>query len=245
MTNNYLMSSGLGSWIDRIWNPINTECMKTCCAFFFAASRIRELRWWLTPQRVFVGPNSLFSNYVPDIVVRDLLVVMGINNRHTFKVLAKNPDRMEQWFGTWAASEAEEKLAAHGRAWPPDNVQLGIRVTDQHSLDVQLSCLLGTPAAKRIVVIDPLRSSIDLTHVECPTEYLDSQVRVTACGQCKNDVEGCRHNFNALTNGIDQVVLGCDHLTANMHWAKEIADQCWTYGVNIQHIRGPHADRDR
>lgn len=228
------MPNGIGTWVDRIWNPIGLSCVKECCARFVAHCRLAELWWWETPQRALVGPGPLFSNRIPDAVIRDLYIVMGLASRHTFKILTRNAERMEQWFGGWEAAEAEARLAAKEVDWPPPNVHLGIVVHDQLTLHERMGSLVASPAAMKFVLIDKAQGEIDLTNVEFPSVYTPGQVRV--CAKCKNDVELCQHgHYNALTEGIDQVVMGYHAHPVN-GLERNIEEQCWEHGVNFHQI---------
>jgi protein gp37 len=181
-----------------------------------ARYQVAEIRRWITPQRVLVGPRLLFINENSDETIRDVFIVMARSSMHTFKVLTKNTERMQQWFGGWAAHEAEEILDMQQIRWPPPNVHLGIRVNRQQSLDEHASDLLDSPATSRFILIDPLFGDIDLTSAECSRNG----------------------EVNVLVEGVDQVILGCDALNEPIGWARRIVEQCLDHGVSFHQIRG-------
>jgi hypothetical protein len=196
------------SWFDQVWNPVGVDCARACCTEHAQRIGLVRLAGW-AGQRVLVGPAYLFDTRVPDDVIRDMFMVMAKYPQHVFRVLAKNTYRMEQWFGTWACHQVEEWAISINVDWPLPNVQLGIVVSDQETLEDRIGSLLASPAVARFIVVDKFRGFIDLTHVICPAEiYSKEQVR--ACSICNGVRAICEDGqYNALRGGIDEVVL-CD-----------------------------------
>jgi protein gp37 len=153
-------------WTDSTWNP-TTGCAKVSegCRNCYAdrlAHRLQAMgnpkfqngfdvtihpgaldqpRKWRRPRRIFVDSMSdLFHEDVPDDFVRQVFDVMAREERHTFQVLTKRPER--------AAS-----LAA-GLPWSP-NIWLGVSVEDGRVLH-RVDALRSIPAAVRFLSIEPL-----------------------------------------------------------------------------------------
>ena len=115
------------------------------------------------PQRVFVDSMSdLFHKDVPlDFILR-VWMVMGYAPQHTFIVLTKRPERMKNFItnwlpGAWGLATMSLRLLEK----PIPNVWLGVSVEDQKTADERIPLLLQTPAAKRIVSVEPMLERIE------------------------------------------------------------------------------------
>ena len=234
-------------WTDIVWNPVRgcsriSDGCRNCYAERFAARFAKEgqpweglVRWtgqgpqwtgdvnliydkleepmhWGKPRRVFVNSMSdLFHEKVPDNFLRDVFVVMGMTERHTYQILTKRAPRMEQWFGSQAAHEAADFLLENGIDWPLHNVWLGVSVESQDWASERLPGLLNCPAEVRFVSAEPLIDELDLTLVEDPFEG---------------------GYFNALENGVDWVIVGCETGTRSQtrdmqeSWVRDLRWQC-------------------
>jgi len=176
--------------------------------------KLDEPLHWRKPRRVFVNSMSdMFHEKVPDDYIRDIFGVMAMAKTHTFQILTKRALRMEQWFGSWAAGEVGEHVTEMGGDWPLPNVWLGVSAENQEYVDQRVPALLGTPAAVRFVSAEPLIGEIDLTLVECPVyrDQVGGQPNA-ACAMCPEQTEHCCNDgyFNALDEGIDWVIVGCE-----------------------------------
>lgn len=199
-------------------------------------SKVNEPLSWKKSYRVFVNSMSdLFHPDVPDDFIGSVFAVMGQADRQTFMVLTKRADRMEQWFGSWAAAEAIEFLADLGYEWPLPNVWVGVSAENQEEADRRIPSLIATPAAIRFVSAEPLLGTIDLERIECPV-YRDEKNHsvVAQCGMCPDRDDSCCQNgfFNAMKEGIDWVIVGCEtgprKLVRPMdsQWVRDLRDQC-------------------
>lgn len=230
-------------WTDRTWNPIRgcskvSEGCKNCYAELMAMrfcgpgepyhGVITNGRWngeinriydkledplrWTKPSMVFVNSMSdLFHENVPDDFIKEVFVIMARSPLQTFQVLTKRSSRMEQWFGSWAGHEAAREAAELEVEWPLPNVWLGVSVETQDWAGDRIPGLLNVPAAVRFVSAEPLLEDLDLMLVEDPTEG---------------------GYFNALEQGIDWVIVGCESGAALKRremeewWVRDLRRQC-------------------
>lgn len=222
-------------WTDRTWSPLRL-CAKPCCALFYARTQIAALNQWPDDTRVLLG-SDLFDSRIPDDVIRDIFMVMAHHPRLIFKVVTRNAYRLEQWFGTWAGAAVADELAREDLDWPCENVHLGVRAHNQESLEDQLGPLLGSPAVWRFVILDKVTELIDMSDVDCPSMVYQKE-QVTSCTMCDRG-KNCRDGrYNALAEGIDEVMLGqpsedfvfADH---DDNWRNVIIEQCHSHGVAI------------
>jgi len=203
--------------------------------------KLQEPYKWRTPRRVFVNSMSdLFHEEIPDQYIADVFAVMGECEKHTFQVLTKRADRMEEWFNSWFAGETASYLEDHDFEWPPPNVWIGVSCENQQAVMDRVPPLLASPAAVKFISAEPLIGEIDLMSVECPlyrSKFADG--RCSLCGNGQSVIEGtCIDGyFNALEEGIDWVIVGCE--TGNRSsvremdesWVRLLRDQCVANGT--------------
>jgi protein gp37 len=141
------------------------------------------------PTMYFVNSmGDLFHEDVPDDWIDRVFAVMALCPQHTFQVLTKRSERMQEWVRRASravsimqsrinerdTSDTESLVAefihiagslAHPhvdwRAWPLPNVWLGVSAEDQQRADERIPDLLATPAAVRFVSAEPLIGPID------------------------------------------------------------------------------------
>jgi protein gp37 len=103
---------------------------------------------WRKPRMIFVNSMSdLFQEAVPLEFVREVWAVMSKAPRHTFQILTKRPDRMEQFAKVLGASI---RLP---------NVWLGTSVESAQFVH-RIETLRRIPASIRFVSFEPLLGSI-------------------------------------------------------------------------------------
>jgi protein gp37 len=139
--------------------------------------RLHDPLSWRKPQRVFVNSVSdLFHEDVPDEFLDRVFTTMALAKRHTFQVLTKRPERMQEYFATYRASAVLPSLRTRFKDLPPDdefpnggtliaplpNVHLGVSVENQAAADERIPFLLKTPAAVRFLSCEPLLSEVNL-----------------------------------------------------------------------------------
>jgi len=170
-------------WTESTWNPIRgcqkiSPGCKHCYAETFA-ERFRDvpghpyehgftprlvpeklvepLRWRL-PKTVFVNSMSdLFQEAVPDEYINAVAEIMLRANWHTYQVLTKRADRLQQILAT--------KLLAAAQA---PHIWWGVSVEDKKYGIPRIAQLQRTPATLRFLSIEPLLEdlgSIDLAGI--------------------------------------------------------------------------------
>jgi protein gp37 len=102
---------------------------------------------WRKPRRIFVNSMSdLFHDKVPSSFIVRVWSVMSDTPRHTYQILTKRPDRMQE--------------VVHERKLPTlPNVWLGTSVEDDRVLN-RIDLLRQVPAAIRFISFEPLIGSV-------------------------------------------------------------------------------------
>lgn len=164
---------------------------------------------WRKPRRIFVDSMSdLFHERVPADYIARVFAVMATAKHHTFQILTKRAERMQQLLA--------HDLPYEGPEWPLPNVWIGVSVEDQKRADERIPLLLETPAAVRSISAEPLLGQVDL--------QLGQWVRMFSG---RFDDKPCPQ--------IDWVVAGGESgpKARPMHpaWARSLRDQCAAAGV--------------
>ena len=146
-----------------------------------------------SPRTMFV--NSLSDTFhadVPDEFIAAMFGVMAACPQHTFQVLTKRAERMEEWFtriathptlrspcamadhaaylGGIRGKDADAINALYRRppAWPLPNVHVGVSVENRKHGVPRIDHLRRVPAAVRFLSVEPLLEdigTIDLTGI--------------------------------------------------------------------------------
>jgi protein gp37 len=157
-------------WTDATWNP-TTGCSKVSpgCANCYAETLSLRFGWskkpwtpenaaenvvlhperlnkplsWRTPRRVFVNSMSdLFHELIPDEYIGRVFHTMRVCPQHTFQVLTKRPERMQEWTRRY-------------RPDPLPNVWLGTSIENVRYVG-RADVLREIPAAVRFISAEPL-----------------------------------------------------------------------------------------
>jgi protein gp37 len=165
--------------------------------------RLTEPMAWKKPKRIFVASRGdLFHPSVPFAFINDVFSVMLRSPLHTYLVLTKRADRMQEY----------ASYAGHLR-----NVWLGVTIENQQTAEERIPLLLQTPAAVRWVSAEPLLGPVDLRGLwdHCPEHDFPG-------GFCLGPCSSRRH--------LDWVVCGGESgpKARPMHpdWARGLRDQC-------------------
>lgn len=171
-------------WTDTTWNPlrgctkISPGC-KHCYAETFAErfrgvpnhpyeqgfdlrlvpEKLTEPFTWPSPRAVFVNSMSdLFQMNVPEAYIVDVVQVMLTANWHTYQVLTKRSERLQQLLST------SLRFAAKAR-----HIWWGVSVEDRKYGLPRIEHLRGTPASVRFLSIEPLLEDLgqfDMTGID-------------------------------------------------------------------------------
>ncbi len=126
--------------------------------------KLEEPLRWRKPEIVFVDSQSdLFHEKVPFQFIDRVFDVMATCRRHTFLVLTKRPERMQEFVTDWN----DRYLPGRAVAMKLPNVHLGVSVENQQAADERIPLLLQTPAAVRWISAEPLIGPIHLGPENC------------------------------------------------------------------------------
>lgn len=237
-------------WATDVWNPV-TGCSKVSpgCENCYAEKLSHRFGWtskpwtaahakenvklhpdrldiplrWKKPRMIFVNSMSdLFHEQVPFEFIFAVWARMAVARQHTFQVLTKRPQRMLDFF-RWN----DNKLGPRIEPYLP-NVWLGVTVEDQRRADERIPSLLQTPAAVRLLSMEPLLGPVDLERHLNGGKTLDEWKARALSGV---DPYGFRPPYPR----IHWVIVGGEsgHGARPMHpdWVRSIRDQCQASGV--------------
>lgn len=252
-------------WTDATWNPV-TGCAKVSqgCKHCYAErewprmtrlvpayagrdftdvrtheDRLDQPLRWKKPRKVFVNSMSdLFHSDVPDEFIDKVFITMALCPQHTFQVLTKRADRMQEYVTRLNGGRLRNRLIMVDApnstlAWPLQNVWLGVSVEDQDAADERIPLLLDTPAAVRWISAEPLLGPIRLSGLfGLITD--DEDVRIDALN---GTFVTSRHQEEPTPLGarLDWVVVGGESgpkaRPMSIKWARSLRDQCAEAGV--------------
>ena len=213
------------------WNngqPIPAQYAEPFEAVQLMPERLTDPLHWRKPQRVFANSVSdLFHPDVPFEFIDRVFAVMALSPRHTYQILTKRPERMQEYLTypdrllaiaveTFGLKKSIPNGALNEpmlrKLWPLPNVWLGTSVENQEAADKRIPHLLETPAAVRFLSCEPLLGPVDLE------PYLWEAAGPEWAGK------------NLAEPGIDWVITGGEsgRGTRPMRalWARDLRDQC-------------------
>jgi len=209
-------------WCDRVWNPVTgcskiSEGCKNCYAeeifrrfgskwgygfneIAYHKDRLDQPKSWRKPQRVFVcSMGDLFHEDLPERVIETIFWAMASIPQHTYIILTKRPDRMRKFMFKWVDLNGITP-----------NVWLGVSAENQEQFNRRANVLIATPAAKRLVSIEPMLEEIDVSYSEWLLDWV-------ICG----------------------AESGRRARTMQHKWAESIQKQCQAFGVPFFYKQGP------
>jgi len=124
------------------------------------------------PAIIFIGSmGDVFDPAIPDEFRDRIFATVAAAHWHTFVVLTKRAKEMKRYVTEMrlAGRGASALWRNHGiqtdSAWWLNNfpnLWLGVTVTNQADADERIPLLLDTPAAKRMVSVEPMLGPVDL-----------------------------------------------------------------------------------
>lgn len=171
------------SWCDEVWNPV-TGCSKVSegCSNCYAAAmtkrfwgerkfsdvrchqdRLMDPLRWKKPRTIFVNSMSdLFHRDVPIWFIDSFLEVVSICQHHTFVILTKRPERIDDCL--YGHHDLDDEPRVLGGGDYLKNVWLGVSIEDQATADERLPHLTKLAAAgwNTFVSAEPLLGPIDI-----------------------------------------------------------------------------------
>jgi len=216
---------------------------------------------WRAPRKVFVcSMTDLFLDEHYDAWIDLMFVIMAWRVDHTFQILTKRPERMQDYFRSrqggdpWA--EAADYLAdlvglkdhpyvPEPHDFPLPNVWLGVSVEDQKTADARVPVLLATPAAVRFVSYEPALGPVNIWpriagQRGCGGTHRHGGASPHDHGAGSSVFPGDptkphHHHDDRCPPGIDQVIFGGesgpDRRPAQMDWGRAVRDQCRAAGA--------------
>lgn len=149
--------------------------------------------------------GDLFHADVPEEFIYRVFRIIRRAETHRFVILTKRQYRMLDYM-----QERTKNAHRIAGSFHPRNLWLGVSVENQRTADERIPTLLRTPAAVRLVSLEPMIGPVALR--------LNDEAE---------DEDGCmedrRHN-------LSWVVLGCEsgprRRPCNLEWVKSVVDQC-------------------
>ncbi|KKN17971.1 hypothetical protein LCGC14_0960290 [marine sediment metagenome] len=216
---------------------------------------------WKKPRRIFVNSMSdLFHDSVSDNFIHQVFAVMALCPWHTFIILTKRAERMREYISADETVERILKIApeffisnkktgdvnigplqyweengSHFSdidPWPLPNVWQGVSVSNQTEACRHLPILLQTPAAVRLVSLEPLLGAVDLTNIRDPNRFPHCLRLDVLAGREFHEDDDCRWTAG---NKLNQVIVGGETgpgaRPMDPNWVRDIRDQCLIAGV--------------
>ncbi len=245
------MSKSKIEWTDRTWNPV-TGCTKISegCRNCYAErmskriagragypkdepfkvtlheGRLEEPLRWTKPSKIFVcSMGDLFHEDVLGEFILKVFDVMHQCPQHTFQVLTKRPENMNDFISEMVESGLWGEIPGH--------ILLGVTAENQEQADKRIPVLLQIPAAKRFVSVEPMLGPVELNYEF--NQWLGEE-REVDCGGCSaTPVRGQPYCPGHDAGGIDWVICGGESGPGArpMHpdWVRDLRDQCQEAGV--------------
>lgn len=124
-------------------------------------------------KKVFLcSMTDLFGDWVPDEWIDKAFAYMALAKQHTFQVLTKRPERMQEYFSymardgrisNWATTlDKTDNDRLISVSLPLPNVWLGVSTENQETADQRIPHLLNTPAVVRFLSCEPLLEKINI-----------------------------------------------------------------------------------
>jgi protein gp37 len=255
-------------WADKVWNPtVGCTPVSAGCAHCYARTmfnrfyngkkfsdiqlfenRLMDALRWKKPRRIFVNSMSdLFHPDVPTEFIAKVFSVMAIQEKFTFMVLTKRPERMFEILsnppGEFRACLQLNQLRYRSgkleQNLPLSNVWLGVTAENQKIVEERIPLLLQTPAAKRFVSVEPMLGPVDIKRY-FPHNFKPGDPQYGWERQCSVIApDGLRHCGYPPEEhpmpGVDWVILGCESgpkaRPMNPAWVYPIKNQCVSNNV--------------
>jgi protein gp37 len=210
---------------------------------------------WRLPRDVFAGSmTDLFGEFVPDAFIAEILTVIALAWNSTFMIITKRADRMAGLLGSasfWDLVAA----AATARAGSPDRLagvlrdrviaNLTLCVTVENDRYVgRVDALRATPAARRVVVAEPLLGPL-------PSLVFAGFDEISVGGEsggppARRLVEPCRyptHGFDP--HARDELCGGTGWVPkpTALRWVRDLRDRAAAAGIafSLHQWGGPYA----
>ena len=211
---------------------------------------------WRRPRRIFVNSmGDLFAPGVTDTMRDRVWAVMACAPWHTFIVLTKRAGAMRAYLTAltrerllaWVETEVDhptgrrkliDAVDVEALTQPLRNVWVGVTAEDQVRADERIPELLVTPAAVRVVSVEPMIGPVALKRVQVPIGGVLNALRGAWASWPLGSAAGRPIIFKP-ENGtrLDWVIVGGESGRGRgvrpLHpaWARQVRDDCAAAGV--------------
>jgi protein gp37 len=198
---------------------------------------------WRKPRTVFVNSMSdLFHARVPAEFIAEVFASMSMCSQHTFIVLTKRADRMCNIIGSgtfWIQVNAARLrrgvscLPGGGPLVLP-NVWLGVSAENQTQAERRIGPLLFTPAAVRLVSIEPMLDAVNVAKIVVPGAKVPGMTVDALRGEYVFPDGAAERPVGAK---LDWVIVGgesgANARPMDLDWISGIIDQCHNAKVPV------------
>jgi len=191
---------------------------------------------WKRPRRVFVNSMSdLFHPAVPEWFIDKVLEVIAACPQHTFQVLTKRPELLQQKLYGYADNAPARELG--GGDYLP-NLWLGVSVENQEYANRRIPDLLKAWPGVKWVSYEPALGPVDFSRWMVPLHWhWDSKFKtpedaLAAGAYAERKPQAL---VSAAARFLDWIVMGGESQAGArpMHpaWVRSVRDQCKAAGV--------------
>lgn len=199
------------------------------------------------PAVIFLGSmGDIFDPAIPDSFRDHVFATVAAAHWHTFVVLTKRAEEMHDYFtGFIAEFGILQRVMAVVHGAMPANLVLGVSVTNQADADERIPLLLDTPAAKRMVSVEPMLGPVSIFG---PDPLAAAYGRIGRSPRIDFVAVGGKTPGNPLHEQIWH--HGWKHLASDdpreperiegnpMLWLRSLRDQCLTVSVPFHYKHG-------
>ena len=200
------------------------------------------------PAVIFLGSmGDVFDPAIPDEFRDRIFATVAAAHWHTFVVLTKRAGAMRDYFtGYIAEFGVLQRVMSVMHGPMPANLVIGVSVTNQADADERIPLLLDTPAAKRMVSVEPMLGPVDLDGLWGYAGSADSEqlahwpihfvaVGGKTPGKPLHEQDDC---------GSRDASCDADYCSSRMpntcpaSWLRSLRDQCLAAGVPFHYKHG-------
>lgn len=128
----------------------------------FQESQLEKPFKWKKPRMIFVcSMGDLFHESVDFVWIDKVFNIIRDNPQHTFQILTKRPERMQEWF--------KIRINTYNNVW------LGVTTENQEQANKRIPILLQIPARIHFISVEPMLSEVDLEcfpETGCPSNFI-------------------------------------------------------------------------
>ena len=210
----------------------------------FVSSALGKPYGWRKPRSIFIGSmGDCFHDSVPFAWLDRVLGMVASNPQHTFIMLTKRAQRMQEYFSTtvmrgqlactYQLSAGINPETCQHDCWPLPNLVLGVSVENQQAAYDRMPALFATPAAKRFVSLEPMVGPVSLRWM-CAFPESAPHTAQQLSGPT-NHLDGLRR-LSGVILGAESGSLKARPL--NAEWVRTVRSECREAGVPFMFKQG-------